>query len=79
MTQNQEEAAAIDRLVKVGPRHELRADDIVIWRGNRFPTREEIDRAAASACERGWNGTTLDHFCNDAWMDFVEPSEDVLS
>jgi hypothetical protein len=74
MTENE----AIERVTKT-LHHELRADDVVVWRGNRFPTREDIDRAAASANARGWNGTTLEHFCKGSWMDTVEPSEEVLS
>jgi len=73
------EAEAIDRVIKASATYKLLADDVVVWTGNRFPTRDEIDRAAGDANERGWNGTQLDLCCNDQWLDFVDPSEEVLA
>lgn len=63
--------------------YELRADDVVLWTGRKLPTQLDIDRAAADANARGWNGITLEvwirkgagaYRCGD-----VSPSEEVLS
>ncbi len=63
---------------------ELRADEdisspVSVWRGDHAPTQAEIDRAAGAACERGWNGTSLDLYANGKWMEWVYPSEEVLA
>ena len=59
--------------------YKLLADDVVVWRGKRMPTQEDIDGAAGNANERGWNGTQLDLCLNDKWIEFVNQSEEVLS
>jgi len=66
------------------PRYEIRADEdidspVVVWRGHRKPTRADINSAACSACERGWNGVQLDLYDGDRWVEWVYPSESVLS
>ena len=65
-------------------RYELRADEdidapVTVWRGNRKPTQADVDMAAGSACERGWNGTTLDLYEDGRWLEWVKPSDEVLA
>lgn len=64
--------------------YELRADEdidapVVVWRGHKPPTQEQIDGAAGAACERGWNGTSLDLYGPQGWIEWVYPSEGVLA
>lgn len=65
-------------------RFELRADEdidspVTVWRGDRCPKQPDIDAAAASACERGWNGVSLDLYVDGKWLEWVYPSEEVLA
>jgi hypothetical protein len=64
--------------------YELRADEdidspVVIWRGSAPPRQAQIDWAAGSACERGWNGVSLDLYADGRWVEWVYPSESVLA
>lgn len=61
------------------PVYKLLADERVVWTGSRKPTQADIDGAAGWANQRGWNGVDLDLCCDDKWLEFVKPSESVLS
>jgi hypothetical protein len=59
------------------PRYEIKADDVTVWEAKRPPTQDQIDRTAVYANGRGWNGVTLDLFCDGVWRGFLKVSPEV--
>lgn len=55
-------------------RYVLLADDVEMQTFDRWPNQYQIDRVAALADARGWNGTTLDLHKNGEWIAVVSPS-----
>jgi hypothetical protein len=58
--------------------YEIRADDVSVWSAQPRPTRDEIDRTAIYASGKGWNGTTLDLYCDGAWREELRPDPAAL-
>lgn len=71
--------SVLGEIMSESPQYELFADDESVWCATRRPTQTDVDRAAAGANARGWNGTSLELYCDGVWRQLMQPSEDVLS
>lgn len=57
------------------PDYEILADDVSVWKADHRPTKDEIDRTAIYAGQRGWNGTELGLLCDGFFREWLYPSE----